>query len=699
MSFIGRLAEVKRRFIPTIGRYASCRIDFSILLASHRQPPSSDQRNAAVTSKSTPLILKSVLALCILSWASVVIADEFDAMPSLTLADTSLPANPKKHGTAVTVIDRQMIDASGARSLGEILRIVPGVTTGYRFGHTLSIGTQGGAEEFSRKISLLIDDRNVFTPTSGALFSFNLVPLEDIERIEVYRGPDHSEFGSNAMLMTVKIYTAYAAERQGTKLSYRQGGNGIKDTYIQHGDTVGPVSWTASYNGINDNGLTGRQDDTHKQQIFARADYQSSSDNQFNVTMGAAHSNIDYWLSSNLTSGDHEAQDDTWFLNTSWTHMFSDTMYSTTNVSHSYLDRDSSYTAAPLPGVGRLNYTPGYTLQTTAIDTKIVKDFSFVDVSIGGKYSFDNLRSDSLFKKDEYNIEDRSIYSNQKWHLTNSTTLNTGFMAESSSFFSGNTFARNASIVQEVGFQNTFRIGYSEGTRFPLMYEQESARKATLLDLGGMPVYDIYNVNKLKPEEMRQYEAAWMWGTLDKTLNTEVRFFVNKYDNSIAYVAAPNPGVLSQTGNTVVSAKNLHDTSSVKGVEVNIDWRPAPGFMVVASGSYNDIDAYIAKNTYSNNIGDNGPSNIFSLLGQYSFGQQWRVGGMLTRVQSFNWANGWALETQKNLDLYVEKCFGGLVGTKVCTKLAGSNLLGDEANFRPEATTPRTFWAEASVSF
>ena len=190
-----------------------------------------------------------------------------------------------------------------------------------------------------------------------------------------------------------------------------------------------------------------------------------------------------------------------------------------------------------------------------------------------------------------------------------------------------------------------------------------------------------------------------MWGTLDKTLNTEVRFFMNKYDNSIAYISAPNPGVLSQTGNTVVSATNLHDTSSVKGVEVNIDWRPAPGFMVVASGSYNDIDAYIPKNTYSNNVGDNGPSNIFSLLGQYSFGQQWRVGGMLTRVQSFNWANGWALETQKNLDLYVEKCFGGLVGTKVCTKLAGSNLLGDEANFRPEATTPRTFWAEASVSF
>ncbi len=655
--------------------------------------------NAAVTSKRTSMILKSALALCISTWATVAHSEDFDLAPSLTLADTSLPANPKKHGTAVTVIDRQMIDASGARSLGEILRIVPGVTTGYRYGHSLSIGTQGGAEEFARRISLFVDDRSVFTPTSGALFGFNMVPLEDIERIEVYRGPAHSEFGSNSMLLTVKIYTAYAAERQGTKLSYRQGSNGIQDTYFQHGGKAGEVSWTASYNGTNDNGLIGRQDDTHKKQVFARADYQSSTENQFSVTMGAAKSDIDYWLSSNLTSDDHRADDSTWFLNSSWTHMFSDSMYSTTNLSYSNLDRNSSYTAAPIRGVGRLNYTPGYTLKTTAIDTKIVKNFSFVEVTVGGKYSFDDLAGDSLFKKDQYNIEDRSIYSNQKWHLTDSTTLHTGFMSESSTFFEGNTFARNASIVQEVGFQNSFRVGYSEGTRFPLVYEQESARKATLLDMGRRPVYDIYNVNRLNPEEMRQYEAAWMFGTLDKTLNTEVRLFLNKYDNAIAYVTAPNPGVLSQTGNTVVSAKNIRDTSDVKGVEVNVDWRPAPGVMIVASGSYNDIDSHVAKDTYTNNIGDNGPSNVFSLLGQYSFGNQWRVGGMLTRVQSFNWANAWTLETQKNLDMYVEKCFGGLVGTKVCTKLAGSNLLGDESNFRPEAETPRTFWAEASVSF
>lgn len=655
--------------------------------------------DSPVMSKRRPLFAISALALCITAGAPLVQAEPFMAEPGLSLADTSLPVNPKTHGTAVTVIDRQMIDASGARNLGDILRIVPGVTTGYRYGHSLSVGTGGGAEEFMRRMNLFVDDRSVFTPTSGTLISFNIVPLEDIERIEVYRGPSHSEFGSNSMLMTIKIYTAYAAERQGSKLSYRQGGNGTKDAYAQHGGMIGDISWTASYNEVNDDGLRKRQDDTHKKQIFARADYQASSTDQFSATMGAAKSDIDYWLSSNLTSDDHEARDDTWFLNSSWTHMFSDSMYATTNLSYSNLDRDSSYTAAPLPGVGRLSYTPGYTLKTTALDTKIIKNFSFVEVSVGGKYSLDDLAGDSLFKNDQYDIEDRAIYSHQKWKLTESTTLHTGFMSESSSFFDGDTFARDISIVQKAGFQNSFRIGYSDGTRFPLIYEQESARKATLLDLGNRPVYDIYSVYELKPEEMRQYEAAWMFGTLDKSLNTEVRFFINKYDNAIGYVSAPNPGVLSQTGSTVVSAKNLHDTSTVKGVEVNIDWRPAPGVMIVASGSYNDIDSYIDKNSYTNNIGDNGPSSIFSVLGQYSFGDQWRVGGMFTRVQSFNWANAWTLDTQKNLNMYLEKCFGGLVGTKVCTKLAGSNLLGSESNFRPEAYTPRTYWAEASISF
>jgi len=72
---------------------------------------------------------------------------------------------------------------------------------------------------------------------------------------------------------------------------------------------------------------------------------------------------------------------------------------------------------------------------------------------------------------------------------------------------------------------------------------------------------------------------------------------------------------------------------------------------------------------------------------------------MYNRVQGFSWSNGWTLDTQHNLDMFVEKCFGAISTTKVCTKLSGSNLLGGQSNFRPEAYSPKAYWLEASVSF
>lgn len=650
----------------------------------------------------SPLRTALVIALLLVLISTKAVAEQSleQYNPGLTLADVSLPVNPKKAGVAVTVIDKQMIKASGARTIGDILRIVPGVTTGYRFGHSLSIGTQGGAEEFSRRINITVDDRSIFTPTTGSLISFNIVPLEDVERIEVYRGPNQSEFGSNSMLLTIKIFTAYAAERQGTEMSVRKGTNGIKDTYVQHGGKIGEVYVSGSFNETNDDGLVHRSDDTHKQQVFVRADYQPTQDDQISTNFGAAKSAIDVWVSSNLNSDDHSASDGTWFISSTWTHMIDDSTYFTANLSHTYLERESEYLTAPVSkAVGRLYWDIGYDFHSTTTEFALTKKFDFVEISAGTKYSHDTVTSNSLFKDKDYGLDHNTYYTSQIWNLTDSTTLHTGLEAESSSEFEENTYVQSISLVQDVGMRNSFRIGFSKGSRFPLLYEQESGRKAYLFDRGMTPAFDVYNTEKLDPEKMRTYEIAWMYSSLDKTLSSELRYYMNKYDNMVGYTSVHNPGVLSQTGNTVTTAKNFLNTGTVKGIEASIDWRPTSEILLVASGSYTDVDSYIDPTTYNNNIGESSPSTIFAVLGQYSFGNDWRAGGMYNRVQAFNWSNGWKLETQHNLDAFVEKCFGGITATKICTKLAGSNLLGHQSNFRPEAYSPTAYWMEASLTF
>ncbi|MBD8088551.1 TonB-dependent receptor plug domain-containing protein [Pseudomonas fluorescens] len=649
--------------------------------------------------QSSPSLLKSVgLTLLALLPLKSFAHENYEA--GLTLANATLPNNPRTSATALTVIDKQMIEASGARSIGEVLRIVPGVTTGYRFGHSFSIGSQGGAEEFARRVLVQVDDRPLFTPSVGTVTSFNMVPLEDVERIEVYRGPSHSEFGSNAMLLTIKIFTAYAAERKGTTLSSRKGGMGIDDLYVQHGGNIGSMDYTASYTSSRDTGLKHRDDSTNKKQFFARADFSPTLSDDVMVTLGAADSDIDTWVSSNLNSDDHDGQDTSWFLSSSWTHMFNDTTYVSTNLSNTYYDRDTHYLTAPVNAqVGRLLWDVGYSYNSTSFASKLVKNTTLADLTFGMKYSSDVIKSESMFKADNFTVTHGAYFANQAWHLTDTTTLHTGGMIEQTNSYKQMPLAYNASLVQTVGNQNTFRIGYSTGSRFPLVYEQKSARRAYLYDQGMKPAYDVYNTENLDPERMRSTEIAWMYESLDKSISTELRLYMNKYDSMVGYAETPNPGVLSQNGATVSSAKSFSNTGVAKGLEASIDWHPSSKLLLTLSGSYTDVDSYIQNGTYTSNIGESSPSTIVAALGHYSFEHNWAVGGMYSYVSSFAWSNGWELDSQSSLDLYVEKCFGALGSTKVCSKVAGSNLLGDQQNFRPEASSPRTFWFETSVKF
>jgi len=68
---------------------------------------------------------------------------------------------------AMTVIDRKMIDASGARNIPELFRLVPGMYVGYADGHTAIVSYRGTTDTFARRMQVLIDGRTVYLPRTG----------------------------------------------------------------------------------------------------------------------------------------------------------------------------------------------------------------------------------------------------------------------------------------------------------------------------------------------------------------------------------------------------------------------------------------------------------------------------------------------------------------------------------------------------
>jgi iron complex outermembrane receptor protein len=117
---------------------------------------------------------------------------------------------------AIFVITQEDIRRSGASGMPDLLRMVPGVNVAQIDANTWAISARGFNSEFEDKLLVLIDGRAVYTPLFGGVnWDTEDVPLEDIERIEVIRGPGGTIWGANAVNGVINIITKRAADTAG----------------------------------------------------------------------------------------------------------------------------------------------------------------------------------------------------------------------------------------------------------------------------------------------------------------------------------------------------------------------------------------------------------------------------------------------------------------------------------------------------
>lgn len=125
-------------------------------------------------------------------------------------------AKLSRTAAAVFVINREDIQRSGATNIPDVLRMVPGLDVAQIDAHTWAISARGLNDEFSDELLVLLDGRNVYTPTfGGVLWDLLDLPLENIERIEVIRGPGGSVWGTNAVNGVINIITKKAGDTRG----------------------------------------------------------------------------------------------------------------------------------------------------------------------------------------------------------------------------------------------------------------------------------------------------------------------------------------------------------------------------------------------------------------------------------------------------------------------------------------------------
>ncbi|WP_170030824.1 TonB-dependent siderophore receptor [Pseudomonas sp. SK] len=184
------------------------------------------------------------------------------------LTATRLKQSPAAVPGSMTVLDSELIRASGARDIPELLRLVPGMMIGYGAGNQPTVNYHGSNVNDARRMQVLIDGRSVYR-AGLATVDWSDIPLamEDIERIEVFRGPNTVSYGANALMAVVNILTRNPADSHGTRLKTTRGQDGIDDFYASHG-----FGWDGGDMRLS---LSGQQDDGFDENQFGQ-DYRDS---------------------------------------------------------------------------------------------------------------------------------------------------------------------------------------------------------------------------------------------------------------------------------------------------------------------------------------------------------------------------------------------------------------------------------------
>src|SRR6202140_369498 len=156
------------------------------------------------------------------------------------------PEKISKTPAAIFVLTQEDIRRSGATSIPEVLRLIPGVEVARINSNQWSVNIRGLGSGFSKSVLVLIDGRSVYTPLyAGVYWDVQNVLLDDVERIEVIRGPGGTIWGSNAVNGVINIITKSAQQTHGTDVSASSGNVDQSRDAVRYGGSVKSVDYRA----------------------------------------------------------------------------------------------------------------------------------------------------------------------------------------------------------------------------------------------------------------------------------------------------------------------------------------------------------------------------------------------------------------------------------------------------------------------
>jgi iron complex outermembrane recepter protein len=523
----------------------------------------------------------------------------------IVLSATRLPQPVQDSPVAVTVITRNMIKASGATEIPDLLRLVPGFLVDYDNAHTAAVSYHMLPDRYVRQQQVLIDGRSVYDPLLGGVPWMELpITIDDIERIEVIRGPDAATYGSNSFLGVINIITRHAILDKGTTVKTNLGSDGLREGFVRYGNSSGALDYRLNMAYRSDNGFDGRYDGKIVRLLNSRFDYQAN--NQDNMVMKAGYSTGPRQMDDTFDSGvpSHDSHIYSQYQQVKWRHVSAAEDEYSIQAYHNQLNINDSYTRTDYP----IKWDAGTSSDRYDIEIQKLKRISpKLRYVVGASYRLDQVASKLYFGTTKpFQNRIRRLFAHGEYHYSKSTLLNLGVMYENNDI-TGVDVSPQASLNYRLTHHDTLRIGISKADRTPVLVEQYPNEA---VNIPGYYNQLVYNGRSINNEHITEYDIGFVGQHMQNKFNYDLKFYYQDIQGLINIKST----TYSDADGTADYFGNF-DNAIIRGVETGIDWKPSTRSKIHLAYAYIDISSTDHTESYSTAA----PKSVLNLLAMHNF--------------------------------------------------------------------------------
>ncbi len=515
-------------------------------------------------------------------------------LPAMVVSADFRPSIVLETPVSLTTIDSEVIDTRGAQHVEDVLNLAPNVniSSGASRGQYFQIRGIGERSQFSAPINpsvgLIIDGID-FSRTGGAATLF------DIEQVEILRGPQGTQFGTNALAGVINLQSKQPtdeldihvetgiAEYNTRSLGVAVGGPVIEDSLLGRFSLHSHKS-----DGYMDNEFLNRDNTQNRDELTAKGQLTWLVNNDFTVDLNLLHLNIDngydaFTLDNSRNSLSDEPGEDKQHTNalaikTDWrassaVQLQTKTSYTKSDIVYSY-DADWGFVGQFAAGLGPYVATEefkrareNYAFEVKALSNEDGRLFNGKTEWVIGAHFFRqdedlDLTSDFGNLVNEYETENVSLFGQLDTHLTDKLTLITGLRVEN--FKADYKDSNNLDIdSSEVLFGGKLGLNYQFNTN-QLLYSSLSRGYKS----GGV------NNNDSLPSSELEFDTEYMWTLetglkslwLDGDLMSSVSvFYSSRRDAQVKSSVPVGIGAFEDSITNAAKGENY-------GLEAELDW-------------------------------------------------------------------------------------------------------------------------------